>query len=251
MATRLLEHRIAVVTGGSSGIGKAIAMQFAQHGAHVLILGTNSAKGARALQDIREQITAAQLAFYTVDVANYAAVHQAVDEILSSYGKVDILVNSAGITRDQLLLKMTEEEWDSVMATNVKSCYNTCHAIVRSMMKARYGRIINVGSVVGLVGNAGQANYAASKAAMVGFTKALAKELATRNISANVIAPGYIETPMTEGLTAEQKKAILDKVPLGRMGQPQEVAQVALFLASDMASYITGQVLVVDGGMAM
>jgi 3-oxoacyl-[acyl-carrier protein] reductase len=166
-------------------------------------------------------------------------------------GQVDILVNNAGITKDQLLLKMTEDDWDTVMDINVKSCYNTCKALARSFIKARKGRIINMSSVIGLTGNAGQANYAASKAAIIGLTKSLAKELASRNILVNCIAPGFIETPMTDAMTEAQKTATLEKIPLNRMGSPVDIANTALFLASSWSNYITGQVMTVDGGMVM
>lgn len=248
---KLLEYRTAVITGGTSGIGKAIAKLFADEGARVILVGMNPEKGAQAVEELRACGVTGEVFFHSVDVSDYAAVHELIDELLLKYNKIDVLVNSAGITRDKLLVKMTEEDWDSVMTTNVKSCYNTCHAVARAMIKVRAGKIINIGSVVGEIGNAGQVNYAASKAAIVGFTKALAKELASRNILVNVIAPGYIGTPMTEALSDDQKKATLSQIPLGRMGHPDEVAQLALFLASDKANYITGQALFVDGGMAI
>jgi 3-oxoacyl-[acyl-carrier protein] reductase len=174
-----------------------------------------------------------------------------VEKILKDWGKVDILVNNAGITKDNLLMKMSEADWDAVMAVNLKSVYNTCKALTRAMMKNRSGVILNITSVIGLTGNAGQANYAASKAGMIGFTKSIAKELASRGIRANCIAPGYIKTSMTEVLKPEVKEAIIGEVPLGRIGEPNDIAQAALFLASDQASYITGQVLTVDGGMVI
>ena len=189
--------------------------------------------------------------FFQVNVADKAEVADAVKKVLESFQCVDILVNNAGVAQDQLLMKMSEQEWDNVMAVNVKSCYNTTHALVRSMMKARSGKIINMSSVIGLTGNAGQVNYAASKAAIIGFTKALAKELAPRKITVNGIAPGFVETAMTTSLTTEQKENILSKIPLERMGRPDEIADAALFLSSAMADYITGQILVVDGGMVM
>ncbi|HEY5236018.1 MAG TPA: 3-oxoacyl-[acyl-carrier-protein] reductase, partial [Rhabdochlamydiaceae bacterium] len=185
------------------------------------------------------------------DVSDKKAVDQALQEILLEFGKIDILVNNAGITRDGLLMKMTEEDWDRVIAVNLKSVYNTCQALVRSMLKARGGKIINITSVVGLNGNAGQTNYAASKAGMIGFTQSLAKEVASRGICVNCIAPGFIKTPMTDVLTDAQKEGILKQVPMGRLGNAEEIANAAVFLASDWSNYITGQVLTVDGGMVM
>ena len=178
-------------------------------------------------------------------------VDECIGKILKDFGKVDILVNNAGITRDGLLMKMSEEDWDLVLQVNLKSIYNTCKALSRPMMKARSGAIVNISSVIGLIGNAGQANYAASKSGMIGFTKSIAKELASRGIRANCIAPGYIDTQMTEGLPAPVKEAIIAKIPMGRIGHPNDIAAAALFLASDLASYITGQVLTVDGGMVI
>ena len=248
---QLLQQKTAIVTGGNAGIGKAIAQKFVEQGAKVAILGTNSEKGEQVVQEIRAATQTDRVSFYQVDVALTEPVIQCVKKILEDFGHVDILVNNAGITRDQLLMKMTEEDWDRVIDVNVKSCYNLCHALVRPMMKARKGKIINMSSVVGLTGNAGQVNYAASKAAIIGFTKALAKELASRGICVNCIAPGFIKTLMTEILNEAQKEIILKDIPLGRMGNPEEIANVALFLASAWADYITGQVITVDGGMVM
>jgi len=239
-----LKDQVAVITGGTAGIGKAIAEKFAKQGAHVVVIGTNVERGQQVAKDL-----GGRAQFFKVNVANSAEVQEAVKKILEAFQRVDILINNAGITADQLLMRMTEDDWDKVMTINVKSCYNLCHALVRAMMKARKGKIINMSSVVGLTGNAGQANYAASKAAIIGFTKALAKELAPRNICVNCIAPGFIETQMTEALNEEQKKAALAQVPLGRMGKAEEIAEAALFLAG--AEYVTGQVLTVDGGMVM
>lgn len=250
--TGLLKNKTALVTGGNAGIGKAIALKFAEEGAKVLIFGTNNERGQQAVKEIHELTKKEDNAFfYQVDVSKTHEVEIEIKKILSSFGAVDILVNNAGITRDQLLMKMTEEDWDNVMQINVKSCYNTAHALVRSMMKNRSGVVINMSSVVGLTGNAGQVNYAASKAAIIGFTKALAKELATRNIRVNCICPGFIATMMTEVMTDDQKKSVLDKIPLGRMGSPVDIANAALFLASELSGYVTGQVLTIDGGMVM
>lgn len=246
---KLLENQIAVITGGNAGIGKAIALKYAEHGAKLAIFGTNAERGREVVDEVK-QLTGLDLAvFYQVDVALSQSVEDAIAQVIELFGKVDILVNNAGITRDQLLMKMTEQDWNDVLDTNLKSCYHTCHAIIRPMMKARKGKIINVSSVVGLIGNPGQVNYAASKAGMIGFAKALAKEVASRGICVNCIAPGFIESRMTEVLSDAQKAAILATIPMGRMGEADEVANAALFLASSLSDYITGQVLSVNGGM--
>jgi len=248
---QLLQDQTAIVTGATAGIGKTIAFRLAEQGAKVAIIGTNAERGQQVVDEIVKHYGVDRAVFYRLDVANYAQTHEVVDQIVKLFGKVDILINNAGITRDQLLMKMSEEDWDNVMAVNVKSCYNFCHALVRPMMKARKGKIVNVSSVIGLIGNAGQVNYAASKAAMIGFTKALAKELAPRNICVNCVAPGFIETNMTDVLNEEQKKSILSGIPLGRMGTPDDIANAVIFAASKSADYMTGQVLVIDGGMVM
>ncbi|CCB85937.1 MULTISPECIES: 3-oxoacyl-[acyl-carrier-protein] reductase [Parachlamydia] len=242
---------IALVTGGNAGIGKAIAQNLAQAGATVIIFGTNAERGQAAVGEINALTGKPSTTFFQVNVANTAEVDQAIQTILAQFGHVDILVNNAGITRDGLLMKMSEADWDEVMDTNVKSCYNLCKALARTMIKTRKGKIINISSVIGLTGNAGQVNYASSKAALIGFTKALAKELAPRNICVNCIAPGFIETRMTDVMTETQRKSILDSIPLGRMGSPEDIAQATLYLASPASDYMTGQVLVVDGGMVM
>jgi 3-oxoacyl-[acyl-carrier protein] reductase len=247
----VLQNKTALITGGTAGLGKAIALKFAEQGAKVVIFGTNAERGAAVVEEIRRLTGGDNATFYAVHVGKTVEVEEVIKKVYQVYPQIDILVNNAGITSDQLLMRMSEEEWDNVMDINIKSCYNTCRAVVRSMMKARKGKIINMSSVVGLTGNAGQTNYAASKAAIVGFTKALAKELAPRNICVNCIAPGFIETSMTEVLTPAQKEATLAQIPLGRMGEPVEIANAALYLASSLADYMTGQVLVVDGGMVM
>lgn len=248
---KLLKGKKAIVTGGTAGIGRAIALKLAEHGADVAVIGTSDVRGKEVVDEIKLKKTGSNCAFFKVDVGNHEASKEAVKEILTIFGQVDILVNNAGITRDQLLMKMSEEDWDKVLEVNLKSCYNFCYALVRPMMKARQGKIINISSVVGLTGNAGQVNYAASKAAIIGFTKALAKELAPRQISVNCVAPGFIETSMTDALTEDQKKATLAAIPFGKMGQPDDIANAVLFIASPLADYITGQVFVVDGGMVM
>lgn len=236
---------VAIVTGGTRGIGKAIASKLAIEGYRVCIIGTNEEKGKETLTSLQGK----DHCFYRVNVADKAEVDRVVEEILKRYEKVDLLVNNAGVTRDGLLMKMTENNWDEVMAVNVKSCYNLCHALVRPMMKARRGSIVNISSAVGLMGNPGQTNYAASKGAVIAFTKALAKEMASRNILVNCIAPGYIKSAMTDALSETQKEKVLDQIPLGRIGEADSVANAVLFLAK--ADYITGHVLTVDGGMTM
>jgi len=247
----LLKGQVALVTGGTAGIGKAIAKQFAKQGAKVIIFGTNRERGKNVVEEVRAEMPGSGIEFFSVDVSDGEKIDATVKEIIDRYGQVDILVNNAGITRDQLLLKMKEEDWDRVIDVNVKSCYRLCRALARAMMKARRGSIINMSSVIGLTGNAGQVNYAASKAAVIGFTKALAKELAARNIRVNAIAPGFIQTAMTDRMTEEQKQAIHESIPLKRLGEPDDIAKAALFLASDLSSYVTGQVLTIDGGMVM
>lgn len=244
----MLKDKVAIVTGGTAGIGRAIALKFAEQGAKVAVIGTNAERGQEVVKEIEKHSVGS---FHQIDVANTQEVEEKVKLILDHYKSVDILVNNAGITKDQLLIKMTESDWDQVMAINVKSCYNLSRACVRTMMKARQGKIINISSVVGLIGNAGQANYCAAKAAIIGFTKALAKELASRSIAVNCIAPGFIKTRMTEVMTDAQKEITLSQIPFGRMGEPEDIAHAALFLASPWSDYITGQVLTVDGGMVM
>lgn len=248
---KLLTGKIAIITGATAGIGKAIALKFAASGAQVILFGTNCERGEGAVKEIHETVPGSSAEFYQVDVGQFAAVESAMKEILGKYKQVDILVNNAGITKDQLLMKMSEDDWDSVMNINAKSCYNTCHALVRSMMKARYGKIINMSSVVALKGNIGQANYVASKAAVIGFTKALARELASRNICVNCLAPGFITTGMTDALSEPAKEGLLNAIPLRRFGHVEDIANAALFLASSLSDYITGEVISVDGGMGI
>jgi len=248
-----LKGKSALITGGTAGIGKAIARLYAENGADVAIFGTNPERAEQAFQEMEaaRKYPEQKIRFFLVDVSKSKDVEEVIDQLLKDWGKIDILVNNAGITRDGFLMKMSEADWDAVLDINLKSVYNTCKALSRPMMKARCGTIINISSVIGLTGNAGQVNYAASKSGMIGFTKSLAQELAGRGVRANCIAPGYIETQMTESLSAPIKEAILAKIPLNRIGQPNDVAHAALFLASDLSAYITGQVLTVDGGMVM
>jgi 3-oxoacyl-[acyl-carrier protein] reductase len=250
---QLLKGKTALITGGTAGIGKAIACLYAEHGANVIIWGTNPERSAQAVQEIEavKREPGQKVASFLVNVSNTKEVEECIEKVLKEFGTIDILVNNAGITKDNLLMKMSEADWDAVVDINLKSVYNTCKALCRPMMKAKNGAIINITSVIGLTGNAGQANYAASKAGMIGFTKSLAKELASRNIRANCIAPGYIDTQMTGGLPPAIKEAIIEKIPMSRIGHPKEIANAALFLASDLSAYITGQVLTVDGGMVI
>jgi 3-oxoacyl-[acyl-carrier protein] reductase len=247
---QLLKDQVALVTGGSAGIGRAIALKLAEEGAKLILFGTNAERGKSVAEEIKQRFGSEAL-FEIVNVAHTQETEAAIQKAIETVGPIDILINNAGVTADQLLMKMAEEEWDRVIDINLKSCYNTCHALVRPMMKARKGKIINISSVVGLMGNAGQANYAASKAGMIGFTKALAKELASRNIQVNCIAPGFIQTSMTEVLSDGQKESILKSIPMGKLGMPEDIANMAWFLASPLSNYITGQVLTVDGGMVM
>ncbi len=250
---QLLKAKKTLVTGGTAGIGKEIATAFAAQGADVAIFGTHEERAAQVLQELegKRQNPEQRFLSFLVNVSEKASVENAIQQLVAAWGNIDTLVNNAGITRDCLLMRMTEEDWDQVIDVNLKSVYNTCQALVRSMIKAKSGKIINISSVVGLTGNAGQANYAASKSGMIGFTKALAQELATRGICVNCIAPGFIQTRMTDALTDGQKEGILKKIPMGRMGDPQDIANAAIFLASPLSDYVTGQVLTVDGGMVM
>ncbi|MGB9754319.1 MAG: beta-ketoacyl-ACP reductase [Roseiflexus castenholzii] len=245
-----LKGKIAVVTGGSRGIGRAIATTLAAAGATVVV---NYQRNAAAAEETVAAITAADGAAISMqaDVSAAEEVERLFKTVIERYGMVDILVNNAGITRDTLLLRMKEDDFDAVIDTNLRGVYLCTKAALRPMTKARSGRIINITSVVGLIGNAGQSNYAAAKAGIVGFTRAVAREMASRNITVNAVAPGYIETELTAGLGDQVRTAILEAIPLGRLGTPQDVANLVCFLASDAAAYITGQTLTVDGGMVM
>lgn len=253
---QLLKAKRALVTGGTAGIGKEIAIAFAKQGADVAIFGTSPERASEVVAELEAGRLFPEQRFisFIVNVSEKTSVEEAIGQLLAAWGLIDILVNNAGITRDGLLMRMSEEDWDTVLDVNLKSIYNTCQALVRPMLKDKKGggkKIINISSVVGLTGNAGQSNYAASKSGMIGFTKALAQELATRGICVNCIAPGFIQTRMTDGLTDGQKEGILKKIPMGRMGNPLDIANAAIFLASDLSDYMTGQVLTVDGGMVM
>ena len=243
------ENQIAIVTGAGRGIGRAIAVRLASEGACVACVSRTEANAKRTADEINI-IRADAAKAYAVDVADHAAVQKIGAQILEDFMKIDILVNNAGVTRDGLAMRSIEH-WDAVVNTNLRGAFNFTQAIVRSMTKQRSGRIINISSVIGLIGNAGQTNYAASKAGLIGFTKSLAKELASRNITVNAIAPGFITTDMTADLSDEIKKTIHAKIPLGRTGGPEEIASAVAFLGSAEANYITGQVLCVDGGIVM
>jgi 3-oxoacyl-[acyl-carrier protein] reductase len=248
---KLLSGKTAIVTGATSGIGKAIALLFLQHGATVVGVGTNIDKGTALCNEINAFGLGGSFLFEQCDVSSPSDIDQLFSHFFSKFPTLDILVNNAGITRDGLLMRMSHEDWEKVIDTNLRSCFLTCQHACRPMMKAKNGRIINISSVVGLAGNPGQTNYAASKAGMIGFSKSLSRELASRNILVNCIAPGFIETGMTDALGQDKIEIATRQIPLGHMGTPHDVAQAALFLASDMSSYITGQVIVVDGGLFM
>jgi len=242
--------KTVLVTGGTRGIGRAIAQAFAAQGAKVAICGRDEAKAQAAAAEIAAT-TSAEVAGFPADMASAPDVDALVKAVNAKCGPIQILVNNAGITRDGLLMRMKDDQWDEVLRTNLNGVFYTCRAVSRDMIKARAGRIINLSSIVGLRGQGGQTNYAAAKAGIIGFTKALAQEVASRGITANVIAPGYIDTDMTAGFNEEARKKLLDTIPAGRTGTPEDIAAAALFLASDAAAYITGHVLCVDGGLGM
>ncbi|MEC0229326.1 3-oxoacyl-[acyl-carrier-protein] reductase [Paenibacillus alba] len=246
----MLTGKVALVTGASRGIGRAIALHLAEHGADVAV---NYAGSEAAAGEVVAAIEAMgrKAVKLRADVSSFQEADDLVKQTLEIFGKIDILVNNAGITRDNLIMRMKEEEFDQVIATNLKGVFNCVKAVTRPMMKQRFGRIINISSVVGVLGNPGQANYVAAKAGVIGLTKATARELSSRGITVNAVAPGFIETDMTDKLSAEMREHMLKQIPLERLGQPEEIAKVVRFLASDDASYMTGQTLHVDGGMYM
>ncbi|MCX5694305.1 MAG: 3-oxoacyl-[acyl-carrier-protein] reductase [Candidatus Omnitrophica bacterium] len=244
-----LKDKVALVTGGARGIGRAIALTFAKEGADIVVADVNLEIAQKTALDI-EGLGRRAMAL-AMDVTNYEAVEEGINKILDKMGKVDILVNNAGITKDNLILRMSLADWDAVINVNLKGTFNCIKAVSRPMIKQRSGRIISIASIIGLMGNPGQANYAASKAGIIALTKTVAKELASRNVNANAVAPGFIQTEMTAKLPEEIKKKMQEAIPLGTLGTPEDVANVCLFLASEESRYITGQVITVDGGMVM
>lgn len=247
--SKQLSDKIAVVTGAGRGIGRAIALAYANEGADVVCVSRTQENSEKVAEEVRQLGQKAWA--MAVDVSDTASVESAAKQILADCGKVDILVNNAGVTRDTLLMRMSEEDWDTVLDTNLKGAFLFHKAFARAFMKQRAGRIINLASVVGLTGNAGQCNYAASKAGLIGFTKSIAKEMAPRGINVNAIAPGFIQTDMTAVLSDDVKDTVLKNIPLGSLGQAEDIAAAAVFLAGNGGRYITGQVLTVDGGMVM
>ena len=245
---KILEGKIALITGASKGIGKAIATKFAEEGATVAFTYLSSVEKGKALEEeLRSKGVEAK--GYRSDASDFKAAEELVNQVVADFGTLHVLINNAGITKDNLLMRLSEEDWDNIINVNLKSCFNTVKAVTRTFMKQREGSIINMTSVVGLKGNAGQANYAASKAGILGFTKSVALELGSRGIRSNAVAPGFIETEMTEVLDEKTVQSWRDAIPLKRGGKPEDVADACVFLASDLSSYITGQVLQVDGGM--
>ncbi len=245
---KLLQGKVSLITGATRGIGRGIALKFAEQGSHVAFTYVSSEEKARALE-AELQALGVKARGYKSDAAVFDQAHQLVEDVLAEFGTIDVLVNNAGITRDTLLMRMTEQQWDEVMLTNLKSVFNLTKAVQKPMLKQRSGSIINLSSVVGVKGNAGQSNYAASKAGIIGFTKSIALELGSRNIRSNAIAPGFIETEMTGVLDEKTVQGWRDSIPLKRGGSPEDVANATLFLASDLSAYITGQTLHVCGGM--
>jgi 3-oxoacyl-[acyl-carrier protein] reductase len=245
-----LKDKTAIVTGGSRGIGRAIALQLASKGASIAVNYTSNKESADRVVAEIEELGAAAMAI-KADVSNSEEVENLVKEVLNKFGRIDILINNAGVTRDNLLFRMTEKEFDEVLGVNLKGAFNCIKAVSRVMIKQRSGKIVNVSSVVGIIGNAGQSNYAAAKAGLIGFTKAAAKELAKRGITVNAVAPGFIETDMTSRLPEKVKEAFIKEIPMSRPGKPEDVAKAVLFLTSEYSDYITGQVINIDGGMVM
>lgn len=244
-----LTDQVAIVTGASRGIGKAIALRLAKEGCHIAGISRSLASLEETAQAVKAM--GRQFHSYAVDVASEAAVNEAVNAVFSTMGRIDILVNNAGITRDGLLMRMSSEDWDAVLQTNLKGAFHWTRPVTKYMMKARIGRVVNISSIIGLRGNAGQANYAAAKAGLIGFSKSVAREFASRNITCNVVCPGFIETDMTAVLGDEIKNKLLAEIPLKRLGVPEDIAGAVAFLCSPDAAYMTGQVLTVDGGLVM
>ena len=245
-----LENKVSVITGAARGIGKEIAMLFAQEGSDLAICDVNEEALASTKAEIEEK-TGRKVLTGKVDVTSIEGVEEFVKKILDNFGRLDILVNNAGITKDNLMLRMSQDEWDAVLDVNLKGAFNCIKAVTRPMIKNKSGKIVNMTSVIGIMGNAGQANYSASKGGLIALTKTVAKELSSRNINVNAIAPGFIKTDMSDKITEEAKTRLLEVIPLGRMGDTKDVAQLALFLVSEDAAYITGQVVQVDGGLIM
>lgn len=238
------QNKVVIVTGGNKGIGKSVSELFVSLGAKVYIL-------ARSVEENFDQSENTNTVYLKADISSFENIQEAFSKIINKEKRIDVLVNNAGVTKDNLLMRMSESDWDNVLDINLKGVFNTCKAVTKQMMSQRYGKIINVGSIVGQTGNAGQINYSASKAGLIGFTKSIAKELASRNVYANVVAPGFIKTDMTDKLTQEQVKVYSDSIPLKRLGNAEDVAHLIAFLASDFSNYITGQVINIDGGLAM
>jgi len=245
-----MDGRIAVVTGAGRGIGRAIAEALARRGCQVVLADRNLEQVVTTANEVAQAFGQRTLAIQ-VDVADHASTKAMIELALAEFGRIDILVNNAGVTRDNLIMRMDEGDWDTVIQVNLKGAWNCCKAVIRPMMKQRYGRIVNISSVSGLAGQVGQTNYSASKAGLIGLTKALAREVASRNITVNAVAPGFIPTALTQDLSPELKEAILKATPMGRMGKPEEIAYAVTFFTADEAAFITGQVLSVDGGMVM
>ena len=246
-----LVGKVAVVTGASRGIGRAIALRLAREGADLALIARSEEGLSAVVAEVRDLHRERRVLPIACDVGVAGNVQEAIEKITGELGRIDILVNNAGITRDNLLLRMSEEEWDEVIAVNLKSVFNLSKAVARNMLRSRSGRIVNVTSVVGLIGNAGQANYAASKGGMIAFTFSLARELASRGITVNAVAPGFIDTDMTAAMPEEARKSFSERIPLGRFGRPEDIAEVVVFLSGPFAGYITGEVIRVDGGLAI